>query len=482
MLSPARPQTSVAPKPRLRWLFLGWSSLWLLVVYLGTVLPLDSLAPSVNDRAVAGLLWLAAAAGSFAAVRRLHESGLKSLTLMNVVFLLCFVTLDVAYTVRLNRDPRARQARDLDFAREKDPQSWLQELSPNVYYPTENNFYLYKPYEHKGGYTYGEHYYPALQKHPLIRDSVLQRHHVEFSIDQYGLRNTHPPEEAAIFTLGDSFCYGYDITQASTFQELLGAKLGQPVYNMGLSGTSPFQQLLAVNYLFSKYPQAFHPRRLLWLIFEGNDLEETYSPERNQHALQGTFAGTLLETLDSLPFQVRRESVIRRLSKGELTLVRPAELALQPDHYHLDGEKLNDPIYHSKVFGYRLFRPDYLERGSQPESYVLNHPNLPRLKDTFLKMRELARQRGFDVTVVTVPSASRLYKDAYEDMPPITKEPYFIQTVLRLSQELGFAHVDLNELLAPYAQTELLYNRDDTHWNERGHQIVADLLAQYAVK
>jgi lysophospholipase L1-like esterase len=39
--------------------------------------------------------------------------------------------------------------------------------------------------------------------------------------------------------------------------------------------------------------------------------------------------------------------------------------------------------------------------------------------------------------------------------------------------------VDLYELLKPQASTELLYYRDDTHWTPRGHQLVADLLAEH---
>jgi lysophospholipase L1-like esterase len=57
---------------------------------------------------------------------------------------------------------------------------------------------------------------------------------------------------------------------------------------------------------------------------------------------------------------------------------------------------------------------------------------------------------------------------------------HFIRYLEKLSAENGFGYVDLNALMAPYADKELLLYRDDTHWNERGHQIVAQLLAKYA--
>jgi hypothetical protein len=50
--------------------------------------------------------------------------------------------------------------------------------------------------------------------------------------------------------------------------------------------------------------------------------------------------------------------------------------------------------------------------------------------------------------------------------------------VADLSQQMGFSVVNLLESLRPFAQEELLYYRDDHHWNERGNAIVSQLIAQ----
>jgi hypothetical protein len=97
-------------------------------------------------------------------------------------------------------------------------------------------------------------------------------------------------------------------------------------------------------------------------------------------------------------------------------------------------------------------------------------------------MKALAQSRHFDVTVVMVPSDVRLYKDYFEDLPPISNEPHFIRYMEKLSAEAGFKYVDLYALMAPFAAKELLFYRDDTHWNERGHQIVAQILAEHALE
>jgi len=46
-----------------------------------------------------------------------------------------------------------------------------------------------------------------------------------------------------------------------------------------------------------------------------------------------------------------------------------------------------------------------------------------------------------------------------------------------LARDAGFDVVDMLELLQPYAARELLYFRDDDHCNERGHEVIAQLIA-----
>ncbi len=137
-------------------------------------------------------------------------------------------------------------------------------------------FKSYKPSQIRSGETYGELYYPDLLKHQVLREEVLQLRHIDFIIDQYGLRNATPPSESDVFVLGDSFAFGHHMTQSSTFPSLLKSRLGKPVYNMGVIAISPLQEYLILDYFLKTNPDAFKPRDLLWLIFEGNDLEDSY--------------------------------------------------------------------------------------------------------------------------------------------------------------------------------------------------------------
>ena len=466
------------------WLKIACFSLGPLIAYVEIVCPWDLRYTVLKKWYVVCPLFAVSVALTYFALkhysRRVNaERGLQNIALLSVTLIFGFLGTDTIFNVYSRMNPGFHfKPGDLVTGRDVDRRTWDGELMPHEYSPTAGNFWVFKPGQIRSGDTYGEHYYPDLLKHQVLRDEVLQLRHIEFMIDQYGLRNTTPPSESDVFVLGDSFAFGYHMTQSSTFPSLLKSRLGKPVYNMGVSGVSPFQEYLILDYFLKTNPDVFKPRDLLWLIFEGNDLEDSYAETRDE-ALpvpRPTFREKVLTTLASvarLPMYVREQSVVRRLAIGEVSIGNGKEM---DPHYRLDGETIAFPLYHSARFGYKLFRQSYIDHAAMPESYVLNHPNRPHLDKTFDRMKDLSQQHHFGVTVVIVPSAPRLYKDDFEGFPPIA-DPYFIRYITLLAQKTGFDVLDLNDALKPYSSQELLYHRDDTHWNERGHQIVAQILS-----
>jgi hypothetical protein len=63
----------------------------------------------------------------------------------------------------------------------------------------------------------------------------------------------------------------------------------------------------------------------------------------------------------------------------------------------------------------------------------------------------------------------------------VSREPHFLRFVERLAGRTGFSTVNLADLMRPYAERELLYFRDDTHWNAHGNRVAAELIAQHAL-
>jgi hypothetical protein len=307
---------------------------------------------------------------------------------------------------------------------------------------------------------------------------VLERRHLSYFIGPDGLRELEPLSQSHIFALGDSFVFGFATDEGKIWPDLLGSVLHEPVYNMGVSATGPKSQLELLKYMLRTHRDSMHVRRLLWMIFEGNDLENSYAEtsavDPSPAASSALLDGTVLEPFLSLPARVRNQSVVGRLVRGELTLSARARPYGQ---YQIDGVDLPIPLFHSKRFGYRLFVPADVDAATKPREYVLNHPNRPHLDQTFREMRDLSQRLGFSVTVIIAPSDARLYGAAFDGFPALSTEPHFINYVASLSGEMGFPVVNLLPLLQPFAKEELLYYRDDHHWNVRGNIVVAQLLA-----
>jgi hypothetical protein len=110
---------------------------------------------------------------------------------------------------------------------------------------------------------------------------------------------------------------------------------------------------------------------------------------------------------------------------------------------------------------------------------VTGHPSLPAFEQVFKDMASLRKRYDFKVTVLIAPMVSRLYAPYFTDFPRLSDEPYFINHVASLCHQVGFQSLNLLPLMQPYVDKELLYFRDDDHWNVRGNQVVGEIVARH---
>ena len=456
-----------------------WTYTWIVCVYFAAV--------SVGRLALLGAMVLfvivaavlAKAPMNPAVRRRVSAERLIVAGLLMAIVTLAMLSADTAIAVRDNARRARVEAQFGEAFRSADAHEWHGELFPRMYYPSNKSFFLYKPNVRLSALTYGQFYTAEMQRSRTLVDSVLFLHPVTYAIGPYGVREQESLARSRVFVLGDSFAFGYCVTEGMTWPDQLGKMLGEPVYNMGISSTGPAQQLQVLEYFLATYPDSVRPRRVLWMIYEGNDLENSYDAIRvsdSGHAgLGALLAGTLPGAVYAGLADIGRASILRRLVSGGLHLARERPGAATGARYEIDGIPLPMPLYHSPRFGYVLFNPEDVDRAGKPERYVLDHPNRPRLGATFRAMRGLSSRYHFTVTVVLAPSVARLYGGSFTGFPSITP-PYFADDVTRLAQGLGFGVVDLISQLAPYARTEMLYFRDDHHWNDRGNALAAQLI------
>jgi hypothetical protein len=317
---------------------------------------------------------------------------------------------------------------------------------------------------------------------PTLAKSVFELHQFSCSIDQHGFRNTTPLGQADIFALGDSFTFGWAIGAEKSWVGLLGNAIHQPIYNLGVDNFSPKQELELLKYMLKTQKDSMKIRKLLWMIYEGNDLEGSYESERPE-PLSSSYTkkltqGTLLQTLLNIPWVIKEQAIITKLRNDDISFSFPTSQANEYNPYVIDGIQSWYPFYQSSVLGPRLFYPKYIQGAKEPFSYVSNHPNRPHLDQVFQEMARLEIEFSFKVIVILVPTGERLHGAYYENFPQISGEPHFINYVAKLSESMGFQVVNLLPTLQPYADKELLYLRDDSHWNLRGNELAAEIIAR----
>ncbi|MFW6089575.1 MAG: alginate O-acetyltransferase AlgX-related protein [Gemmatimonadota bacterium] len=389
---------------------------------------------------------------------------------------------DILYSFRLNA--RALGKPVLLDTRLFDPSIAAGELLPRLYFPTEANFRLHKPGVSMRGAPYGGYYSPELMESPTLEALFKPLPH-SWTIGEHGFRDTTPIDEAEVFALGDSFTFGWGVDGEDSWVKRLQSLLGEPVSNLGVHDASPKQELELLAHLLRAHGETMRPRHVVWMIYEGNDLEDSYAERApvsaTEPATWSTLAdGTVLEGTARLPWLVQRQAIIHRILSGEIVPRSPTSPDGSADRHVIDGVKSWYPLYRSATLGPRLFSPEFIERAAAPASYVLNHPNRPHLDAVFEDMAHLAGDHGFEVTVVIAPTAVRLHGPYYDGFPSTSEVPHFVDYVADLSARMGFRAVDLLRLFEPFADGELLYFRDDDHWNHRGHALAAEVIRREA--
>jgi hypothetical protein len=426
------------------------------------------------------VLFIAAAGGVTLSVlvRKVSEERRRDLLAAGLSLLFALLVIDTAYTIWINSQTtrRSQQADE----RLNDPHMWHGELFPKSYYPSERAFTLYKPHARVEGLVYGEYYEPRMLESPTLVRNALQLKPLVYTIDANGLRNRASIGQSRLWALGDSYAMGYSTTEGLTWTDRLGELTGQSIYNLGVSATGPGLQLQLLEYLLRRGKDAARPERLLWMVFEGNDLENSFSERRlvppAGNGPRALFADTFVGDLLSLSSTIRRRSALGRLLGSELRLQLHRGTS-QENPYEIDGVPLATPVYRSERWGHCMFNPDDIERATKGEDYVRSHPNRPLLDRTFERMKSLGDEFGFRVTVMVAPSAPRMYGAHFPQMPQPTAVPHFIRYVEGLARRTGFETVDLLGALSADDSGQMLYYCDDHHWNERGNDVVARILA-----
>ncbi len=281
---------------------------------------------------------------------------------------------------------------------------------------------------------------------------------IRFVTDQWGYRNLPGAETAKPDTLilGNCFVNASKTAQGEMLSEQL-ARRGRCCYNMAVDGINLWEEVVNFKYHFETNPLLAEVKRVVWVIFEGNDLEGEFRHHTDPAELTVGMGKQLAVSLENY----YKSSVLRRIYKV------------------LFGQRPNQGVVLSKDFAGRemLFFEPYVRFLAQTESEVRDHANFPAVARTFSQMAEFCRNHQIEVHCLFVPVKPRVYEWVLREQSPWSLPPKlspFAGVVGEICQQHGFSFLDLTNPLTVRAKEvfeerqEVIYWLDDTHWNHEG--------------
>ena len=318
---------------------------------------------------------------------------------------------------------------------------------------------------------------------PPDQDIVLAR--VNVTTDANGFRNTLPESATYdIVALGDSFTVGGNV--ASPWPQMLAEFTRSTVLNLGEAGDGPQQELE----ILRRYGLTPSPQWVILAYFEGNDLYDAGSYAQASPFILPRFGKYMLE-------------------RGLETLRGPrpagAGAIVEPNYRYPIRVTIGDADLRMAFFSY------YISWLSVNREAIESSQNYRLVGESILKMRELSEAEEARFLLVYVPSKEHVYlpylNDAdllgpvFTDVPTLELDRAgFLQfTSETATPELTRQHMDDQaNLWADFAAGQNIFFLDltstfqeeartgaelyypfDTHWNQTGHDLAAQTIAQY---
>lgn len=269
--------------------------------------------------------------------------------------------------------------------------------------------------------------------------------------DGWRLPQPAPPEQPArrILVLGDSFTWGWGVSQGEVFTDRLQSLLPDAaVYNRGVNGFGTGQQLLLLQQELAEQ----HYDAVVLMFFQ-NDVGDNINPKRGRRPLFALQGDRLVPPHDP-----------------------PVPLMNPVQRFFKD---------HSRLFQLLDFRISLIVRGldddAPPQRHHdpvdVHHGQLPGAEITQRLLEEMQRviaAHGARFILVYLPHHTEIVADQ-SGMPYVRAVHDLIREV---AQHDAIELVDLTEPFRTQAQSgAVLTFPSDEHWTPAGHQLVATVLA-----
>jgi hypothetical protein len=316
--------------------------------------------------------------------------------------------------------------------------------------------HIHPPHSHFSGQARGGNI-AANFKLPAAA-TTLYRWDVNY--DQNGFRNDVDLKSADLAVIGDSFVEETNISTPQLMTYRLAHLENKVVANLGQYGYGPLEELAVLK----RYALPLHPRTVLWMFYEGNDLKDVI---HHQNVTAGTHKPPGYWT------KFWERSFISN--------------ALAQVHFRLRPALRPSGIKHSGVM--------QTSDGSKLTVYFL-YSSPPFTKDdlgavddtiqTIATANKLCEAQGVRLIFVFIPTKFRVYHSfcqfpresdcsqwVLNDLPDRLKN-----AVQAISPQVGYLDLTSN-LVNAVGKGIAPYYSDDDHWTPEGQEIAAEATNKY---
>lgn len=300
--------------------------------------------------------------------------------------------------------------------------------------------------------------------------------------DPYGYRN--PPSTQDVFDIvmaGDSYM-NTGMPWTNSFPARLTAASGHSVYNAALPAHGPVLSL--VRFVYDTRFQRRPPRLLVFGFVERDVQDDLFSgtmvkklwifehPDRKRihDRLREYPQWTWLDVItpNSLKTELPRSSAMAQAARKVFSAIESRWLGKKhPEVIVSDCEARPSMLF------YRL-SVERMRIGNEAR-------DIPRVAWSLEFLRDFCQRRGMELLVLLIPDKAQVYRECLpadineDEMPP--------SCLWALHEELAERNVHGINLLPVFREAaeeeNLLYWRDDTHWNHTGIALAARTVAEY---
>lgn len=286
----------------------------------------------------------------------------------------------------------------------------------------------------------------------------------ELIYDKNGFRNDTDLTSTDIAVIGDSYVESQMFPSTLLATTRLAQLTQQTVANLGQSGYGPQQELAVLK----RYALPLHPKTVVWVFYEGNDLRDA---ERYEN----------LVSLLKSNWDAVGAAWDRSFTRNSLSWLASVVRGCSP------VQKAKELITRAVVVGAGQEKHLVYLKG-RSSSVGLTKQELDALKTSVATIEEayrLVHDDGGRVLVVFAPTAFRVYHDIADfqeaggatpqwdlnDLPDRLRK-----MVSAISPDIDY--LDLTPALKDAAKRNtLVFIPDDTHWSSEGHRVVSEALA-----